>query len=306
MDGICYTGTRLRDEIVISELVTVHYFELGKDYKFTGEQHDFWEMVYVDKGEITATAGEQKRELKSGDVIFHMPNEWHSLAANGVDAPSVAVISFKSSSQAMENFCGRVFKTGSMQRTLLSRVIEETAAAFDTPLADLVTPKLHRRRGAPFGSEQLLKLHISELLILFIRNEAAAAVSTLKRNLDSGLFGEIEDFLYRSVGKKLSLDDIARHAGISKTAVKQLFRAHAGCGACEYFTRIKIDRAKTYIREDNFNFTQIAELLGYDSIHYFSRQFRKYVNMSPTEYAGSIRALTGEAGKFGSHTDSDS
>ena len=54
MDTNLYSGTRLRDEIVISELVTVHYFELAKDYKFPGERHDFWEFVYVDKGEITA------------------------------------------------------------------------------------------------------------------------------------------------------------------------------------------------------------------------------------------------------------
>lgn len=298
MEPVCYRGTRLHDEIVISELVTVHYFELGKDYNFAGEKHDFWELVYVDKGEISALAGDNVRDLKSGDVVFHMPNEWHTLYANGVDASSVVVISFKSTSKAMEQFRSRVFKTGTAQRTLISHIIEETVAAFDTPLSDLITPKLRRRKDAAFGSEQLLKLYLCEFLISFIRNEAEITVSAVKRNADSGLFGELEDYLRRNIMKKLSLDDIARYAGISKTAVKQLFRTNAGCGACEYFTRMKIDRAKTYIREDNFNFTQIAELLGYDSIHYFSRQFKQYVNMSPTEYAVSIRALTGEAVSF--------
>lgn len=295
MDAIMYSGTRLKEEIVISELMTVHYFELAKDYRFLGEQHDFWEFVYVDKGEITAYSGDVARDLKSGDIVFHKPNEWHTLIANGVAASSVAVISFRSVSAAMAGFEDKVFKTGSVQRNLLSRIINETSAAFDTPLSDLVTPKLHRRKNSLFGTEQLIKLHLTEFLLSLLRNDMSPVQTSLKRNLDSGLFGEIVDYLAASLGKKITLSEIARHAGISKTAVKMLFREQAGCGACEYFTRMKIDRAKTYIREDNYNFTQIAEMLGYDSIHYFSRQFRKYVNMSPTEYAGSIRALTGEA-----------
>lgn len=293
-----YSGTRLKEEIVISELVTVHYFELSKDYKFPGETHDFWEFVYVDKGEIIAYSGNTAHELKSGDIVFHSPNEWHTLVANGVASASIAVISFKSRSAAMSCFNAKVFRTGSMQRSLLSKIIAESTAAFDTPLSVLVTPKLHRRKNAVFGSEQLIKIYLCELFISLIRNEVSPVASSMKRNLDSGLFGEIVDFLSASIGSKLSLADIAHHAGISRTAVKQLFREQVGCGACEYFIRMKIDRAKTYIREDNYNITQIAEMLGYDSIHYFSRQFKKYVNMSPTEYAGSIRALTGEAAQL--------
>ena len=39
------------------------------------------------------------------------------------------------------------------------------------------------------------------------------------------------------------------------------------------------------------NFTQIADALGYTSIHYFSRQFKKITGMTPSEYASSIKVL---------------
>ena len=52
MSDKIYTRTRLKDEISISEIVTIHYFEFSKDYKFSGESHDCWELVYVDKGKI--------------------------------------------------------------------------------------------------------------------------------------------------------------------------------------------------------------------------------------------------------------
>lgn len=294
MDTI-YSGTKLKNEININELVTVHYFEFAKDYRFAGEEHDFWEFVYVDKGEITAYSGTVAHKLSAGDIIFHKPNEWHTLVGNGNTAASVAIISFKSHSAAMNGFYGKIFKTGSSQRTLLSKIISEASSAFDTPLSTLITPKLHRRKNAPFAAEQMVKLYLCELLISILRNEKTPRTTSLKHNFSSGIFNEITLFMEKNIDEKLTLDIISQHAGISKTALKQLFHEQSDCGACEYFMRMKIDRAKTYIREENYNFTQIAEFLGFDSIHYFSRCFKKFVNMSPTEYAGSIRAFTEEA-----------
>ena len=40
-----YVGTALKNDIVIKKLYTVHYYEYSKEYKFTGERHNFWEFV---------------------------------------------------------------------------------------------------------------------------------------------------------------------------------------------------------------------------------------------------------------------
>lgn len=293
-----YEGTRLNDELIISELVTVHYYEFAKDYAFPGESHNWWELVYVDKGELTAIRNEEKLILTHGDILFHKPNEWHSIIADGKNASSAVIISFKCNSSAMTAFNEKLFSTGNAHRMLLSKIIEESREAFDTQLSDLFAFKLHRRKNAKFGSEQLIKIYLYELLITLLRNEDTQPSSTIKKNLDDSLFGEIISYMESSIGSKLSLDDIARYAGISKTALKQLFREQAGCGACEYYIKMKIDTAKKLIRESNYNFTQISEMLGYDSIHYFSRQFKKCVNMSPSEYAASIIALSDKAATY--------
>lgn len=298
MSNKIYTRTRLKDEISISEIVTIHYFEFSKDYKFSGESHDCWELVYVDKGKIIAMSENTERKMASGDITFHQPNEWHSLFADGVNASSVIIVTFYCSSPAINGLVGRVFKTGNRERSMLAEIIKEAREAFDTPLSDLVTPKLHRKKFGAFGAEQIIKIDICRLIITLLREEISPSAALTKRNLDEGLFGEISDYLAKNLDKKLSLEEIARHAGISKTALKQLFRENAECGACEYFTRLKIDLAKTYIRENNYNFTQIAEVLGYNSVHYFSTQFKHVVGMSPTEYSGSVKALTSEAKNF--------
>ena len=62
----------------------------------------------------------------------------------------------------------------------------------------------------------------------------------------------------------------------SYLALKAALEAQkTGLGIIEYFSNMKIESAKEMIRTGHMNFTQISEQLGYASIHYFSRQFKK-------------------------------
>ena len=75
-----YVKTQLQNIINISKIVTIHYYEFDKNFVFTGEKHDFWEMVYIDKGEMICTADDKRFVLKSGEMTFHNPNEFHNLS----------------------------------------------------------------------------------------------------------------------------------------------------------------------------------------------------------------------------------
>lgn len=55
---------------------------------------------------------------------------------------------------------------------------------------------------------------------------------------------------------------------------------------------MKVGTARQMIRDNQLNFTQIADRLGYNSIRYFSRQFKQLTSMTPSEYAASIRRLS--------------
>ena len=55
-----YIPTSIQRPIQIQQVVTVHYFEYSSNYAFVGESHDFWEFVYVDKGEIVVTAEDKQ------------------------------------------------------------------------------------------------------------------------------------------------------------------------------------------------------------------------------------------------------
>ena len=72
-----------RRPLQVREIYTVHYFEYTSACSFPGESHDFWELLYVDRGELQVTAGEQTCRLGRGRLIFHAPGEFHALSAVG-------------------------------------------------------------------------------------------------------------------------------------------------------------------------------------------------------------------------------
>ena len=99
MDSVIkYIGTEIKQEIIINKVYTIHYFEYTKDFFFGGEEHDFWEFLYVDAGVVEVTAGGVQHTLFKGDILFHEPGEFHQLWANGKTAPNLVVMSFECNS----------------------------------------------------------------------------------------------------------------------------------------------------------------------------------------------------------------
>ena len=60
MDFYKYPLTKL---FHIPQIVTIHYFEYSRDFRFDGESHDFWEFLCVDKGEVNACAGTKGQSM---------------------------------------------------------------------------------------------------------------------------------------------------------------------------------------------------------------------------------------------------
>ena len=120
-----YQSVCLKDCMEIREIVSLHYFEYRSDFTFPGEIHPFWELVCVDAGEITVEAGEETLLLKKGDVLFHAPNEFHSVKADGKSSPSIVVISFYCNSPSIWRFQKKCLRISDKEKSLLAKISPE-------------------------------------------------------------------------------------------------------------------------------------------------------------------------------------
>ncbi len=292
-----FSGIEPKKELKIEKLHAVHYLKYSKNLCLPSESHNFWEFIYVDKGRLTVTADRSESVINQGNARFHKPNEWHNLRAEEDPEPNVAIISFECDSELMSFFNNRTLKVGQEQKLLLSKIISEYTNAFSTPLDDMFSDSLERKPTAMLCSEQLLVQYLCEFLILFLRQESPAVshkpVSLSKPNSTLNI---IENFMLDNLTTSITIDQLMKCSGLNRMSLNRLFKSNYGLSPMQYFINLKIEMAKKYLREDNYNISQISELLGYSSIHYFSLQFKKTTGMAPSEYSASIKSASPLAG----------
>lgn len=292
---MAYESIPLTEDIHIDQLYTVHYFEYRSDFSYPGERHNFWEFQCVDKGSAKVQTDDDVHILNRGQVIFHRPNEFHNLTAVGQTAPNIVVISFECSSPCIEFFEKRILTLSDTERNLIGMIIAEARRCIASPLNDPYLQKMEIKKDSLFGSQQLILLYLQELLISMIRRHTLPQVSMPVNRLPvpkngSDIYNKIIFYLEEHIREFVTIEDICHDNLIGRSQLQKLFREQHQCGIIEFFTEMKVEFAKQLIRENQLNFTQISDFLGYSSIHYFSRQFKKVTGMTPSEYSTSIKA----------------
>lgn len=281
-----YIKTRPKTVVDITKIVTIHYYEFGPQFAFQGESHDFWEMVYVDKGSVSVCRDNEEITLSQGEVVFHRPNEFHSIRALD-SAPNFFVISFVSPSLAMKHFERYRTTLNRIHKSYLSSIITEAEATYIIPKNDTALRRLQRRPNAPLGSEQLIKSYLEQLLILLlrsiIRHDGANHTPSMSIQ-ETPLVAAMKLYITTRCEEAVRIDDICQAFGYSKSFLSRLFREHTGDSLAAFARKKKIERAKQLIREGHLNFAQIATKLSFDDPQYFSRVFKQECGMTPTEY----------------------
>lgn len=278
----------------VEKIITIFYMELSKNFYYEGEKHDFWEMVYIDKGEMICTADEKRFVLKSGEMTFHKPNEFHNLSGNSSIAPNVSILTFECKSRAMKHFEGKIFRLSAEEKSLLSTLFLEGLSCYR--LEDELNPLLQNLKKitpSPFGSSQMTKNLLEIFLIKLCRNTDVVTKDMRQSYVIDGIdvpynVKEILDYLQEHIYGKVTIKDLAKHLDKSESTVKQLFAQYRDGGIIRYYNSLKIKEARKLIREGLYNMTQISDMLQFDNPQYFSKCFKSITNMTPSEYKGSI------------------
>ncbi len=285
-----YIKHKLFNLISINKIVSIHYYELDRNFCFPGESHNFWELVYVDSGEIIINANDCECRLKQGEMIFHKPNEFHTLNADSKTAANVFVISFVCSSEAMSFFRDKMMVVPKKLKFHITSILEEYYLTFN-PM-DSKDIKLEVRDDPLIGGQQMIKTHLEQLLIMLIRSEQnnrEVHFFSSKESMDNHLVSHILSIIEENTYQKITVEQICNQLDYSHTYLSKIFKTATGYTILEYIQKNKIQEAKKLIREDRYNFNQISDLLAFDNPCYFSRVFKRVANMTATEYKSSVR-----------------
>ena len=86
------------------------------------------------------------------------------------------------------------------------------------------------------------------------------------------------------LSKNISCEYLANICNISYSYLQRLFNEKYGVPPKKYIIQLKINYACDLLKNSNCKIAETAEMVGFEDLYFFSRQFKKYVGLSPTEY----------------------
>lgn len=110
-----------------------------------------------------------------------------------------------------------------------------------------------------------------------------------KKQLAQDLINESILFMRDKLANKLTVDDLARRNNMSASHFTYLFRKGTGMPPLDYFIHLKLQKACLLLGSTDNKIKNVAAGIGYDDPYYFSRLFKKYMNVSPEQYRLSRR-----------------
>lgn len=261
-------------QIEPTHIYTLFYHEKERGFRSKRESHYIWEITFVDKGDMYNVAGDTTYHMKQGDIMVFVPNQPHEQYADEDVSTCYVTLSFEMDFADTDIFDGQLFHADKVSRELIAKIIEES-------------------RENKLYSNDLMLCYLKELIIRLIRckkieNYVRHADTIAKNAVENDIIAITKNYIEKNLFSPINVSQIAKSIPVSDSYLSSLFKRNTGMALVSYINKQKLIKAKDLIRAGQMSFTQIAQSLGYGSVHYFSTKFKKEFGITPTEYSHSI------------------
>lgn len=284
----------IKNTFIVKKIISVYQKALANTYAYEGDMHDFWELVFLEKGEMTITADQSVFQLYPGQIVFHKPNQFHNISGNKRVENKVIIIGFECNSPKMSFFENRVCQSTHQVRKLFYDFIELAKETYECRInLGYVFSPSEPIPSAKEGNLQLLRIYLEELLILLyqenINEQPIKNFDPKQFNRNKEITSVIIDYMKQHLYQKITIQDICKHLNYQKTFCCQIFKEETGYSIMDYFNILKIAEAKYLISTEQYTIQSISELLCFSSPQYFSLVFKKITGETPQQYRKTIR-----------------
>ena len=93
-----------------------------------------------------------------------------------------------------------------------------------------------------------------------------------------------QQYVMQHYAEPITLEDVCEYVGFSVSYFSALFKKETGEGFLEYLTKVRMEEAKTQLRETDASVVEICENIGYSDRKHFTHTFKKYTGLNPAEY----------------------
>lgn len=139
---------------------------------------------------------------------------------------------------------------------------------------------------------------VAQELVVFRRragSDPQLSIWTSARNHLNTRIHRIQDQLQQDFCTSIDLQDLANQAHVSYLHLARMFRAETGMTLSKYLTSLRIEHARSLLRDTPIGIDQIAVMSGFQTTHAFRAAWRKEERISPTDFRKMPRSRLPDA-----------
>jgi AraC-like DNA-binding protein/quercetin dioxygenase-like cupin family protein len=242
-------------------------------------QQPTWELSLVIEGEGIRTIADVSEPFKSGEVVLVPPDMSHCwlFNDNGKKIENITVI-----------FAPELIHTVAATFPELQTHFEGLAESIK---AVVFTGRTRQRLSE--GLKQMTGLTDAERLTMFIHLLSIIAVSSDRREIGRAKeadtqrrLKQIEIYISCNYKRDVSIDDLAQHVGMNRSALCTFFKHHTGKTIITYLNEHRLFVACHLLRHTSLTIQQVCYESGFNDVPHFCRIFKKKEGITPKEYRG--------------------
>lgn len=247
--------------------------------------HDTYELYYLLEGQRYYFIDKETYLVKKGDVILVKPNQIHktSQAANSCHNRILLQITGEMLDPFLKkNGVATLAELYAAGNSIIA-IPENDRKKIEIPMLQIIEELTKKKKNY----QLMVRLRLMELLIQLSRYRPAAAFYQENQKVQSikhQKVNEVADYLLNHPETSETLEGLAKRFYISKSYLSRIFKEVTSFTVNEYINVNRIKKAQNLLIHSDYSVTEISEMLGFESITYFERVFRKYADDAPLKY----------------------
>lgn len=278
-----YVLKKLNQELSVTSIANLHFFEFPTNFYTEPDSHPFFELVFISSGKLLIESDNFNGVLDKNKILIHRPDELHSLKTVENNTPTVIIIGFNCYGGLIDDFSGKPVLLDDAEIKKLAEIVKEGRNVFAPPY-DVPKYDMKKKTSPPYGAEQMLKNLLEYFLISLTRKLIGKPAGDEPTNNEKFSALELISYIDDNYKEKITIDELAFIFRTNRSTLCKVFKSNTNMTITEYIAVKKLEKAKKKILSTDKTFTEIAEELNFESIHYFTRFFKKHTGFSPNEF----------------------
>lgn len=252
--------------------------QTSPDHRIGPKIYDYYLLHYIESGHGQFITEERAYRLSQGDLFLIHPGQLVSYISDQQQPWHYRWIAF-----AGQEAATMIEKVGFTLHSPIARTGEQERIG--TYLEQLLVSFASQKESSDLAALGYLHLILAETSDLMIQQAVLPGTQSMTRRIVKQMI----HYMSSQYAHPVSIEDMCNSLGYNRAYMSRIFKKETGMTPITYLLKLRIDKARQLLRErPELSTQQIAASVGLTDALYFSKQFKRFYQVSPTGYRASV------------------